>query len=120
MGSNYDWNINPFQDFLFASILHDADIADKKNEADIYVGFVTILEYFVPNKSDSQYLDFVITNRKSYFKVIAKNAITALWLSGIFPKNPKQVLNTNEFILEDIKYMFNSKTKKLTYKFIKK
>jgi len=120
MGRTYRWNENPFRDFLFRSMLYGTDIGDKEFEADIYVGFATILEYFVPNKYDTQYLDFEIKNNDGHYKVVAKNAISALWISGIFPNNPKQVLETSEFILEDIRYKFNAKTKKLTYKFIKK
>lgn len=120
MGRTYKWDTNPFQDFLFASMLYGTDIAKKELEVDVYVGFVTILEYFVPNKVDSQYLDYEIINKDGHYKVIGKNILSALWLSGIFPKNPKHVLDTNEFILEDIKYKFNPKTKKLTYRLIKK
>jgi len=119
MGSSYKWSMNPFRDFLFSSILMGTDITNKEHEADIYVGFVTILEYFVPN-NDAQYLDFEIGNKDNYFKVVAKNAITALWLSGVFPDNPKQVLETNEFIFENLKYKFNVKTKKLSYRQIRK
>ena len=120
MGRIYKWSTNPFQDFLFRSILFDTDIADKEYEADIYVGFATILEYLIKEKRDIEYLDFEIKKKNTYFKVVAKNIITALWLSGIFPNNPKQVMETNVFMLENIKYMFNKKTKKLTYKIIKK
>jgi len=120
MGSSYSWSINPFQDFLFRSLMYDTDIGDKEFEADIYVGISTILEYFVDDERDIHYLDFEIKKKSTYFKVVAKNAITALWLSGIFPKNPRNVLETNEFVFENIKYRFNDKTKKLTYKFLKK
>lgn len=120
MGSSYDWGINPFQDFLFNSVIHNTDISDKELETDIYVGFATILEYFVDDERDIHYLDFEIRKKSTYFKVVAKNAITALWLSGIFPKNLRNVLETNEFVFENIKYRFNDKTKKLTYKLIKK
>jgi hypothetical protein len=102
------------------SMMHGVDLADKEYEADIYVGFMTILDYMVPDKKDTQYLDFEIKGNDGYYKVVAKNAISALWLSGIFPRNPKQVLDTNEYVIENMKYKFNTKTKKLTYQFIKK
>jgi hypothetical protein len=120
MGRTYRWDENPFQDFLFKSLMFGADISDKDFEADIYVGFVTILEYFVPHKIDTQYLDFEIKGNDGYYKVVAKNAISALWLSGIFPKNPKQVNDTNEYVIENMKYKFNTKMNKLTYQFVKK
>jgi len=119
MGRIYKWNKNPFQDFLIMGMWYGNNIADKEFEADIYVGFSTILEYLIPEK-DSQYLDFEIKKNNNYFKVVGKNIITALWLSGIFPKNPKTVLNANEFIVKNIKYKFDSKTNRLTHQFIKK
>ena len=119
MGRTYKWKINPFQDYLFYSLLHGGDISDKKYEADIYVAFVTMLDYMVQNKIDSEHLDFEIKKKDSYFKVVAKNSLSALWLSGIFPHNHKKVLETNELVLEDIKYKYNPKTKKLTYRLIK-
>lgn len=124
MGKEYNWNENPFQDFLFGSILNGVNISDKEVETEIFISFLTILEYYIPEKSENQHLDFEIKNKKGNFKVIAKNIITALWLSGIFPDDSQQVLDDNEYIDkydgETIKYKFNVKTKKLTYKSIKK
>jgi hypothetical protein len=119
MGRIYRNNINPFQDFLFTSMMHGVDLTDKKFEEDIYVGFVQILEYIVPDKNDAQYLDFEIKGKNGYYRVIGNNVVSALWLSGIFPKNPRIIMNNNEFVIEDLKYKFNPKTKKLTYQLIK-
>lgn len=120
MGSNYNWNINPFQNYLFRSILSNIDISNKEIEVDIYVEFATILKYFLPDDRFINYLDFEIKNNNGHYKVVAKNAISALWISGIFPKSPASVLKTNEFVLEDIKYKFNPKTNKLIHQLIKK
>lgn len=120
MGRTYQVNLNPFQDFLFVSMMNGVDLSDKEYEADIYVGFITILEYIVPDKNDTQFLDFEIKGKDGYYKVVAKNAISALWLSGIFPKSPRTVMNNNEYIMDNIKYKFNARTKKLTYQLINK
>ena len=120
MGRIYQSNINPFQDFLFMSMLHGVDLAKKEFEEDIYVGFVQILEYIVQDKNDTQHLDFEIKGKDGYYKIVANNAVSALWLSGIFPKNTKMVINSNEYVIEDLKYKYNPKTKKLTYQFVKK
>jgi len=120
MGRTYQWRINPFRDFLFASILYGDDIASKEIEADVYVGIATILEYITRDKNDVNFLDFEIKKKNDYFRVVAKNSITALWLSGIFPKDPKKVLETNEFVMDNVKYRYSVKTKKLTYRLIKK
>ena len=123
MGKEYNWNYNPFQDFLFGSIMDGVDIADKEVETEIFVSFFTILEYYIPKKSENQHLDYNIKKRNGKFKVIANNSVTALWLSGIFPEDSQKVLDDNEYVDkydgETIKYKFNIKTKKLTYKSIK-
>lgn len=123
MGKDYNWNNNPFQDFLFGSIMNGVDIADKEVETEIFMSFFTILEYYVPEKSENQHLDYDIKKRNGRFKVVANNSITALWLSGIFPENSQQVLDDNKYIDkydgETTEYKFNAKTKKLTYKSIK-
>lgn len=120
MGSDYKWDINPFQDFLFMSIMNDINVSGKEFETEIYTAFSTILEYYVPNKFENQHLNFEVRNKKGSFKVIAQNIITALWLSGIFPENPKKVMDDNEYVIENMKYKFNLKTKKLAYQLIKK
>lgn len=120
MGKIYENDINPFQDFLFTSMVQGVDLADKEFETDIYVGLTSILEYFVFDEYDRQYLDYEIEVNDIYYKIIAKNVITALWLSGIFPKSPNVVMNNNEYISDNIKYKFNPKTKKLTHELINK
>jgi len=120
MGRIYESDINPFQDFLFTSMIHGIDLTKKEFEEDIYVGFVQILEYIVQDKYDTQHLDFEIKGKDGYYKVVANNVVSALWLSGIFPKNTKMVMNSSEYVIEDLKYKYNPKTKKLTYQFINK
>ena len=60
MGKIYSWNENPFQDFLLMLMISGADISNKNLEVDIYVKFLTILEYFLKNKKYIEFLDFEI------------------------------------------------------------
>lgn len=121
MANEYEWEINPFQDFLLASLMYGADITDKELETEIYVAFSSLLEYVAPySNSEIELLDYEIKKRKDKFKVIGNNFISALWLSGVFPENPKETINNNEIVIDKIKYKFNDKTKKLSYKLIKK
>jgi len=69
----------------------------------------------VLEKDSREFLDFQIKGKDGYYKVVGNNIVSALWLLGIFPPNPRQVIKTNEFVLENIKYRFNPKTKKITY-----
>lgn len=119
MGSKYEWNINPFRDFLFSSIMHGVDITDKEFEVEIYVAFSAMLEYFV-DELNNEYLDYNIKKNDGKFKVVGNNLITSLWLSGIFPDKPNDVINKKEYVIENVKYKFNEKTKKLTHRLIKK
>ena len=119
MARTYNWNNNPFQDYLFAQLLFDNDINGNDVEADIYIGINSILKYFLYNTNDLMYLDFDIKKKNNYFRVVCKNIVTALWLSGIFPDDGNVVINTNEFVVDNKKYKFNKKTKKLTYRIIK-
>lgn len=121
MGNKYEWNINPFQDFLLASLLYNTDITDKELEIEIYVAFSSLLNYIASySEKELELLDFDIKKRKNKFMIIGNNFISALWLSGIFPENPKQIINKNEYLVDNKNYKFNTKTKKLTYKIIKK
>ena len=120
MGNDYNWDTNPFQDYLLVSITHGVDITDKEVEADIFVAFSSMLTYFLGESSDIELLDFEIKNRKGKITIVGKNVLSALWLSGIFPENPKRVIITNEYRFKNIKYKFNTKTNKLTHKKIKK
>lgn len=120
MGSKYEWGINPFQDFLFDSVENGVDISDVNMEVDLYVGFSTILKYYKNNETYEKFLDYEIKKDDICFKVVAKNVLTALWLSGILPQNPEDVINNNKFVIGDREYKFNKKTKRLTYKLIDK
>jgi len=115
MARTYKWRINPFQDYLFASLLYGADISDEEIKKEIFGGISTILEQILSDDDDLMYLSFDIKKKNVYFRVVCNNIISALWLSGIFPKDARYVMECNEFIMNDIKYKFNKKTKKLSY-----
>lgn len=114
MGKTYKWKINPFQDYLFASLLFGIDISNKKTNDEIYANMATILGQILLDNDDLVYLDFDVKKKNGYFRVICNNIVTALWLSGIFPKDSKYVMECNEFIVNNVKYKFNKKTKKLS------
>lgn len=118
MGSNYVIGQNPFQDYLFKSIEFGVNIADTKMKADIRTNFVYILEYVLDNPNDSVYLDFDIIEYNNHIKVLGKNAISSLWLSGIFPRDVDAVKKSNVFVIGNRKYHYNKKTKLLTYTII--
>lgn len=120
MGRTYEWGTNVFQDLLFTSLLNGGDISKEEYQGGIYSSFVSVIDHINENRLDSQYLDFEIRKKSGYFRVVAKNLISALWLSGIFPESPQKVIADNEFVLGDTRYKFKEKKRRLTYKKIKK
>lgn len=118
MATIYRWNKNPFRDFLLQSLIYGFDISDKGMKNEINSSFSYILENVLKDEEDAVYLDFYITNKDNYFKLIGKNAISSLWFSGILPENPSDIFKQDTFIFGNRKYVFNKKTKKLTYTII--
>ena len=117
MATIYRYNKNPFSDLLLKSIIYGVDISDKNTKLEINNTFIYILKNVLENEQDTIHLDFEITNKDNYFKVIGKNAISALWLSGILPPNVSDTFK-NPIILGNRKYIFNKKNKTLKYTII--
>ena len=116
MGSNYVWGINPFQDFMFQSIMYNIDVSDKNLKNDIHNTFINILQNYLKNNNDIVYLDFKIINNNGYYKLIGNNMISALWFSGIIPNNVDSVLSTNKYHVDNIEYNYDKRRKILTFK----
>jgi hypothetical protein len=115
MGSRYEWGRqNPFQDILVKAMLLHADVADEKSKGGVTDAFSFILRNFLENEGDIVYLNFEITDEDGYVKVTGNNSVTALWLSGIIPDDTAAILEHNRIIIGDRKYVYNTKTKKLT------
>jgi hypothetical protein len=116
MGSKYVIGYNPFQDFLMQSIIYGADLSNKRIKTDIHAAFAFILQNVLDNQNDVVYLDFDIVGDKNNIKVVGKNAVSAVWLSGVFPDNIDLMLKKNVFRIGNRIYKYNKKTKELTYK----
>ena len=120
MASKYKWNENPINDFFLQNIMNDVDISKKKNYVNIHDGLTTFLEYFLEEENDIVYLDFSIKRDKfGSFNVVANNIVTALWFTGVIPRDTNDVLKKNKFVFDDVEYTFNKKTKVLTIKISK-
>jgi len=115
MGNEYVFGKNPFQDFLLKSVEFDLDISDKKLKNEINASFTYILENVLDNPKDALHLDFEIINIDKHFKVIGKNALSALWLSGILVDNAALIMKNNTFVIGRRKYHYDDKTNELTY-----
>lgn len=61
-------------------------------------------------------LDFKVESDDdgNYFRVVSNNMVTALWFSGIFPKNIVEVNKKNFYFYKNKKYVFNPQKKTLT------
>ena len=120
MASRYKWNENPINDFFLQNIMNDVDISKKKNYDNIHDGLTTFLEYFLEEENDIVYLDFSIKKDKfGSFNVVANNIVTALWFTGVVPRDTNDVLKKNKFVFDDVEYTFNKRSKLLKIKNLK-
>lgn len=113
MGSEYVWGFNPMQDTLLQMIAIGVDISDKQFKKELNTIFTIILENLLKNQEDLVYLDFKIKNSDMHYQIIGNNIISALWLSGILPKNPTAVFESNECHIGDFKYTYDKRKKVL-------
>lgn len=113
MGELYKQNQNFFNDYLLFPLLKDIDISDKNFKGEIYSTFIYFLENVLEDEADIQYLDFDITKKDDHYKLIAKNLVSALWFSSIFPTDLTSVFESNIFIFENKKYVFDYDKNKL-------
>jgi hypothetical protein len=119
MGNKYEWGTKEIQDMLMQVLSAGADISRKEMKTSINEIISQYLQYYLKNDRDIVYLDFNIRKNDTYYKVVGNNILTALWLSGMFPANTKAVLEKNEYIIDKIKFTYNTKTKILKSEIIK-
>lgn len=115
MGSSYVYGMNPFKDYLLEAIKYEFDISDSKMKVEIDASFKFILKNVLNNGKEAVHLDFEITKENDFYKVIAKNAPSALWLSGVLVENVDDMLDAKVFIIGDRRYKYNKKTGGLTF-----
>jgi hypothetical protein len=111
MGSNYAWGVSPIRDTLLQMIGIGVDISDKKFKRELNEIIRIIVDNYVRDKEDLVYLDFKIKKSEEYYQVIGNNIVSALWLSGIIPKNPQAVMDANKCHIADKIYTFDKKKK---------
>lgn len=115
MASSYMWGQNPVRDTLLQMMAIGVDISDKKFNDELNRIIYHILNNILRNGEDLIYLDFKIKKTDMHYKVIGNNIISALWLSGMIPKNPQAVMDANECHIGDNVYTFDKKNKVLKY-----
>lgn len=116
MANLYNFGYNPFEDYLIRLLMYNTNISDKKLKSEINNIFIHILENILDNENDLVFLDFEIQKTNEYYKVSGKNAISAVWLSGIFPLDVAQYVKENEFNIGDKIFQYNSETYELELK----
>lgn len=119
MGKIYKWGKNPFNDYLFLSMLNNTDISSSEFQGKILSDFIIILRNFIGDNNLS-YFDFHIKGNGNSFKLVANNIVTALWLSGVYPKDSDTVFHSNTCIYNQMEFKFNKRTKKLSVKSLEK
>ena len=95
--------------------MNDVDISDKKIKPEIEEAFTYMLQNILNDEKVGALLNFDIINIDGHFRVIGKNAISALWLSGLFPANGYVAIKNNVFKIDNRRYRYNNTTNELTY-----
>lgn len=116
MASEYEFGVNPFQDFLMESLMYEVEISDKEFVKEISSSFKLILENMLDNPKEALYLEFEIKNNDGHYKIKGKNSASALWLSGIIVDDAEFINKNTNFKLGDRLYKYNTETNELTYK----
>ena len=125
MGDDYVWGVNPVQDLLFQimmSIEDDLDLSDPQVNEGVENSLIVLLTSMGVDPMDvHEYLDFKFKKiGRGYIKALPNNIVTAMWFVGAMPKDCEMVYLHNTAVYSGHEYKFNKKTKKLTWKPIKK
>lgn len=115
MGSEYRFGINPFQDFLMESLMYEVDISDKQFISEITSSFKIILGEMLENPKEVLFLEFDIKNIDGHYKLIGKNSVSALWLSGIIVDDASLIMRNDKFKLGNKLFTYDKKTNELSY-----
>ena len=114
MGSDYVWGQNPIQDTLLQMIMIGVDISDEQFKNELNTIFSLIIEIHLKNREDLVYLDFKVKKLGvGGFKLIGNNIVSAMWLSGMMPRNPQAVMDANECHIGGKTYTFDKRKKVL-------
>ena len=116
MADEYVYGINPFNDVLVEMVRAGIDLKSKKTKFEINESFKYILENVLEDEKISVHLKFDIVDDNGWCKLIGKNSISALWLSGVFISDVDLILNNTRFVIGDRKYVYNKKKCELIYK----
>ena len=117
MAESYNYGINILRDYLLELLLQNNDISEKKYKAEIEQDILLILYQLGVEENDLSFLEFEIKKHKNIgFIIEPDNIVCALWFIGILPHDCDQVYTNKYAIVDDRKYIFNEKTKKLTWK----
>lgn len=115
MASEYKFGSNPFQDFLMESLMYDVDISDKEFIKEISSSLRLILENMLENPKEALYLEFDIKKDNEHYRIIGKNSVSALWLSGIIVDDAELIKNNSNFKLGNKLYTYDKNSHKLSY-----
>jgi hypothetical protein len=58
-------------------------------------------------------VNITANKNKDKYTIIGYNIISALWMSGIYPKNIDEIAHNNVYETKDKIYRYNDKTNKL-------
>lgn len=109
-------NKNFISEFFSELLMLDYQFSNVE-ELHLYVAEILKIYYSV-NEMDLNYLNFSIKygKNKNDIRLIGNNFISALWLSGIIPKNIKECVNNNKYGDDLNMYFYDEEKKELLIK----
>ena len=113
MACKYIEGENPFKDVIVKSLLLEVTNKEKISE-DFFDVFEFILKNALDNEKNVVLLDYEIEKDNNQVKILANNAITSFWLSGLILDDvdlADEVIENDDYI-----YRYNSKKRCLTKK----
>ena len=114
MGCGYIERENSIRDYLLQLVKMNINFDDNSVKEEINKTILNFLENVLEYPEYVIHLDFEIKSDCGYVKVVGKNIISALWLSGLFPLDINSVITSNVYYDYDCKYVYNLKTNELT------
>lgn len=106
-------NKNFISEFFSELLMLDYQFSNIE-ELHLYVAEI-LKTYYSVSELDLNYLSFGIKcgKNKNDIKIIGNNFISALWMSGVIPKNTKECINNNKYEDDLNMYFYDEEKKEL-------
>ena len=121
MDEEFKYDDNPLADIILTAMMTDGkEFLENKNIIYLYQELYEHLTLILEDKEDATLLDIdlKVDEKCDFVRIKAKNFMSALWFSGIFPSKTgmRMIEKRGEFIYNGKIYSYNEKTGNLKIK----